>query len=408
MKKLENIKIYLNIIASFIIMLCIGSVYSWSIIASKLIKDYNFFTWQTQLIFSMIICIFPITMIFSGKLSNKIKYNYFGYISAILFFAGYFLTGISKGSFFIILLTFGIIVGIATGLGYWVSLTSPVQLLPSKKGLITGIAAAGFGLGSAIFSEFSEFFLIQNNNIMDFLKTVGIIYGLIILIFSILIFDKKRSVKEKIDNNIKNENIENKTSKSNIFYFIKSNNFIKLFIGIFLGTFAGLLIIGNLKIIGENNQISDHILILGISLFAVANFTGRIFWGILSDHVDTSICIFLDLLIQAVSIFSLNYLISSDYLYLIIVFLIGFGFGGNFVLFAKETAQVFGVDKLGLIYPYVFLGYAFAGIFGPISGGLLFDLYKKFDYSIFLASFVSLIGSFIFFLEFINLKKKIN
>ncbi len=29
------------------------------------------------------------------------------------------------------------------------------------------------------------------------------------------------------------------------------------------------------------------------------------------------------------------------------------GFGGNFVLFAKETAQVFGVQKLGLIYPYV-------------------------------------------------------
>jgi OFA family oxalate/formate antiporter-like MFS transporter len=43
---------------------------------------------------------------------------------------------------------------------------------------------------------------------------------------------------------------------------------------------------------------------------------------------------------------------------MILSIFMGFGFGGNFVLFAKETAQIFGVQKHGLIYPYVLLGYA--------------------------------------------------
>jgi MFS transporter, OFA family, oxalate/formate antiporter len=64
-------------------------------------------------------------------------------------------------------------------------------------------------------------------------------------------------------------------------------------------------------------------------------------------------------------------------MYLLLAVLIGFGFGGNFVLFAKETANMYGVMNLATIYPYVFTGYAIAGIAGPLSGGLAFRLLWK-------------------------------
>ena len=91
--------------------------------------------------------------------------------------------------------------------------------------------------------------------------------------------------------------------------------------------------------------------------------------------------------------------------YLIISFLIGFGFGGNFVLFAKETTQIFGVKNLGIIYPYVFIGYAIAGITGPLSGGFLFDLFGSFYYAIILATLMSFMGSLIFLNQFIKSRK---
>jgi MFS transporter, OFA family, oxalate/formate antiporter len=386
-------KKYLTVFASFVIMLCIGSVYSWSIIASELIEVYDFSVFQSQIIFGALIAIFPVTMIFVGQLGRKFQHRNFGYISGVLFFTGYILASYSHGNFLLILLGIGVLAGIATGFGYWVALTSPVQWFPKMKGLITGIAAAGFGLGAVFMSEVSEQIL-KNNDVLHLLKFVGIYYGLIIIVLSNFIF--------KIPENSDNTEIPVKTSN-----LISTKIFKKLFLGIFLGTFAGLLIIGSLRMIGSQTEISNHNLVLGISLFAISNFFGRLIWGFFSDHLGASLSIFLALLFQSISILSLNMFLSSTISYFIIASLIGFGFGGNFVLFAKETAQVFGMKNLGIIYPYVFIGYAIAGIAGPISGGFLYDLSGSYSNAIVLASAMSLAGSFLFLNQFIKEKKTI-
>lgn len=374
---------FLTVLASFIIMLCIGSVYAWSIIASELIDKYGFSLSQSQLVFGTLIAIFPVTMIFVGRLGKKLKHKFFGWTSGLLFFIGYFLASSSDGNFIIILIGIGVLAGVATGFGYWVALTLPVQWFPEKKGLITGISAAGFGLGAVFMSEISEILLNSGYNLLQLFKIIGVSYGLIIFISSNLIsqIQPKYSDSEKLAN-----------AKD----FLNSNKFRTLFIGIFLGTFAGLLIIGSLNIIGSQYNISNHNLVLGVALFAIANFTGRLIWGFLSDLLGANLSIFIALLFQSLSIISLNVFPLSDISYLMIAFFIGFGFGGNFVLFAKETAQVYGVKNIGVIYPYVFIGYAIAGIAGPISSGFLYDLSGSFFYSIILASLMSLVGGLLF------------
>lgn len=373
----------LTVIASFVIMLCIGGIYAWSILASELIEIYKFSASQSQLIFGTVIAIFPITMIFVGQLGQKIKHRYFGYISGILFLIGYLLASYSQGNFLLILTGIGIVAGIATGFGYWVSLTLPVQWFPAKKGLITGIAAAGFGLGAVFLSELSELILNSGYDILQLFKIIGISYGLIIIILSNFIYQVQQHTNS-LDEPPK------------VTHFIRTIVFQKLFMGIFLGTFAGLLIIGSLRIIGGQYEISNHILVMGVAIFALANFLGRLIWGWLSDHVGASLSLFLALLFQSISIFSLNIFNLSGVSYLILSFLIGFGFGGNFVLFAKETAQKFGLKNLGVIYPYILVGYAIAGIAGPISGGILYDFSGTFALAITLAGIMSLMGSLLF------------
>ncbi len=385
-------KKYFTIVASFVIMLCLGSVYAWSIIASELIKNYGFSASQSQFIFGSLIAIFPVTMIFVGRLGKKVKHQYFGYIAGLVFLAGYLMSGFSHGNFILIFIGIGILGGVSTGFGYWVSLTSPVQWFPEKKGLITGIAAAGFGLGAVFMSEVSEFILNKGYNVLELLKIVGLSYGLIIIVLSNFVYQTQDTY---------NGNFE----QLKVSQFINSKIFKKLFLGIFFGTFAGLLIIGSLRIIGGQYDISNHILILGVSLFAVANFLGRLTWGFLSDIIGASLTIFWALLVQSVSIITLNYIPLTDFWYLLISFIIGFGFGGNFVLFAKETAQVYGVRKLGIIYPYVFLGYAIAGIAGPLSGGFLYDVTSSYYSAILLASFMSLGGSLLFLKHYISSRR---
>lgn len=386
-------KKYFTVIASFISMLCIGSIYAWSIVAAELIKHYNFSAAQSQLVFGTVISIFPITMIFVGLLSKKFNPKYFGYISGILFSAGYFLASLSEGKFLPIYIGVGIIAGIGTGFGYWVSLTSSVKWFPDRKGLITGIAAAGFGLGAIFMSEISQLILSNGHSILDFFRIIAIVYGLIIVFLANFIFQNKQA---STDN----------TAPPKVSFFVNSTIFKKLFSGIFLGTFAGFLIIGSLKIIGSQHSISNESLVLGVVLFAMANFSGRLGWGYLSDRIEASLTIFLALMFQALSIISLILFPLTDTIYLILSVLIGFGFGGNFVLFAKESAQVFGIKNLGLVYPYVFIGTAFAGIAGPFSGGFLFDISGTYYYAIILASTMSVLGSFIFLYHFFITQKK--
>lgn len=373
-------------------MICLGGVYAWSLIASELMSVYNFTATQSQLIFGTIIAIFPTTMIFVGQLARKIHTRYLGYIAGFLFISGYMLAGNANGNFMLTYLGLGIIAGISTGFGYWISLTIPVQWFPEKKGLITGIATAGFGLGAVIMSSLSERILLSGKDVLELIQIIGITYGITVIIFSNLIIPKNQ-VSDPVTINIKLKEA------------ITSSIFGKLFFGMFLGTFAGLLIIGSLKIIGEQSNINNHVLIVGVSLFAASNFLGRITWGFLSDYIGANLGIFLALLIQSMAIISFNIFTHTDTTYMILSFLIGFGFGGNFVLFAKETAQVFGMQKLGVIYPYVLLGYAIAGIAGPALGGILFDFSDSFFYAIMLASVMSLVGSLLFLNQFIKSKR---
>ncbi|MBN2964429.1 MFS transporter [Sulfurospirillum sp. T05] len=380
-------KRHVTVVASFVIMLCIGNVYAWSLIASELMREYGFSAFESQIVFGVIIAVFPVTMIFVGQLGKTVKHRYFGYISGVLFFLGYLLASFSQGNFLIVLVGIGVLSGVGTGFGYWVALTSPVQWFPEKKGLIAGIAAAGFGLGAVFMSEISGLMLESGYDVLELIRIIGISYGVIILLFSNFIFQR-----HCLD--------ENKSMRASD--FIKAKIFKKLFFGIFLGTFAGLLVIGSLGIIGSKQGISGHALVLGVALFAVANFTGRLIWGFLSDRIGASLSIFLALLFQSLAIIGLNILPLSPLVYLMFAVFVGFGFGGNFVLFAKETAQVYGVQNLGIVYPYVFLGYAIAGIAGPITGGFLYDVSGSFFYPILLASFVSFMGSVLFLQQHIR------
>ncbi len=79
---------------------------------------------------------------------------------------------------------------------------------------------------------------------------------------------------------------------------------------------------------------------------------------------------------------------------------IGFGFGANFVLFARETATLYGANNLGYVYPYIFLGYGISGIIGPVTGGLIFDLSGSYSLAAYIAAILSITGAIVFLFNF--------
>ena len=378
-------KKYLTVASSFIIMLCLGSMFAWSVIAKELASDFGFSLSKTQLVFGIFFTVFPITMLLAGRMERRTGPKLLAFISAALFMGGYLLSSMSNGSYPLILFGMGVLSGAGTGFGYLAALTTPARWFPGKKGLITGIVVAGFGLAAVSFSLFAENLLNSGFNVLESLRIIGITYGAIVAVMALFVYNPPGygEVKTKID-----------------YSFLKTRKYLKLISGFFMGTFAGLLVIGSLTAIGAQYKIENHILVLGVSGFALANCIGRITWGFLSDYIGANISISLALTFQAISIFLIGHTSLTPNLYLLFAALIGFGFGSNFVLFAKETAQIFGLRDFGSVYPYIFLGYSLAGILGPITGGLLFDLLKSFSLPTAIAAGMSLAGAILF----LNLK----
>ena len=374
---------YKTLISAFFIMLCLGGVYAWSSFAFELQNHYKFTTFQSQLIFGMMIAVFPVTMLFVRRL-KKISSKKLIQFSALLFAFSYIVSGLSKGNFYIIFFSLGILLGIATGIGYLLALTIPMKWFPHTTGLVSGVIAAGFGLASVILPYIIKVCLDMNLSVLNIFVLIGLVYGCIIFVCASYFYEPKQEAK----------NTEIKISE-----FILNKDFQRLFIGIFLGTFAGLLIIGNLKTIGAERIDNLYVLITGISIFSFSNFLGRITWGYFCDYKNNDIVTSTALVLQSISIFFLLKLQGNIYLYLILSGMIGFCFGANFVIFAKQTSQLFGINQIAYIYPCVFLGYALAGILGPTTGAVLNDLFKNFNLSIILAALMSLTGAMIFILK---------
>jgi OFA family oxalate/formate antiporter-like MFS transporter len=384
----------ITIISAITIMLCLGGVYAFSIFVPPLMSSYGLTTTQTQIIFGLTIASFSIAMLFSNKLLVKLGFKKTALLGALLFCLGYIIASISDGNVLILTFGIGLIAGASISFGYVCSLTLIVQWLPNNKGLATGISVAGFGCGAIILSQLVEILLVNGLDVLEIFRLIGIIYGTILILSTLGLSTPVNSASD---------NLEKNTVTLNNSELFKDKRFWALVCGMFAGTFSGLLIIGNLKPIGLYFQIDEQYATLAIGLFAIGNTTGRLIWGYLADTIGTRLAIVLALLFLAFSVILLSVL-STTLGFIILSILIGFGFGANFVLFATGVIHTFSVQRLGFIYPYVFLAYGFAAILGPFIGGWLFDLVGNFQTSMIIAAVVSICG--VLFYAYLTMQKK--
>jgi OFA family oxalate/formate antiporter-like MFS transporter len=360
-----KLKSIFTVFAAVVIMLSLGSIYAWSIYVPHLIEDFDYSASQTQLVFGLFIAVFTVAMVLGRSLLTRFGGRKLILISAVVYTSGYLLVRFFGFGFPVLLTGISIFAGVATGFGYLISISIPVEWFPNKKGLITGVVSAGFGGGAIVESLVVQKLFNADIALPDVFVIVGVSKGLMLLGASFFIHRPDRVLK-----------ISELVPFSRI---LKDESFLRLFIGIFTGTFAGLLVIGNLKPIGGQFSIDETTLVLGITVFSVANFTGRLFWGWLNDFVSGNLLILLSLAMMAVFILMVAILPLTPVLYLFISFAVGFSFGANFVIYANETAHIYGLSNLGKIYPFVFLGYGISGIAGPYTGGVLYDLFGSYQ-----------------------------
>lgn len=371
---------YIVLLASLLLQGCLGGVYAWSTFTPQLMDMYNISPSQTQIIFGATIATFTIVMLFAGPFQNKYGPRITVLISGVFFGIGYLYASLSRGQFVHIFAGIGLLSGIGIGLGYVCPLATCIKWFPKNKGFVTGVSVASFGTGAIVLSLIAEIFLEKGVGVLVIFRWVGFVYAALILISGLLM-----AVPQPIST----------TSQKKAYGKIhKSISFWLLFAGMFSGTFAGLLIIGNLKPIGLNVGLEPFFATLAISTFAIGNGLGRVFWGWALDKAG-KIILPLCLVVLALSISALFFAGIYHAVFIATSLLIGLGFGGCFVIYAAYVGISYGSEAVAFVYPWVFLAYGISGILGPTAGGFFYEKTGSYYPPIAVAVTVALAGAVI-------------
>lgn len=364
---------WLVVAGALAIQLCLGAIYSWSIFVNPLKDDFAYTTTQTQIIFSVALASFAVVMIFAGKWQDKKGPRLVATAGGIVLGVGYILAGYTSGSFIELVLTVGVIGGAGIGLGYVCPIAACVKWFPDKRGLVTGLAVAGFGAGAWIFANVGATF-IESYGVLQTFFYLGVIFLVAVVLGAQLLRNPPECWLPKgwvpPAKKTKKGGSEDSTWQE----MLKTPQYWMLWIMFIFGATAGLMVIGNLKPFGVHSGLDAATAGTAVGVLALFNGAGRITWGWLSDRVGRERAMSLMSLLQGVMMFALMRMGSTSMLLAVASAWVGFNFGGNFALFPSATADYFGTKNMGVNYGFVFTAYGVAGIVGPILGGQVFDL----------------------------------
>ncbi len=162
-------------LAGVCFQMSLGAAYAWSVFRIPLSKEYGWSISQITLTFTISWFFLGIMSFVGGMWMKRIGPRVVALVGGVFWGGGVMLASFSAHRLWWLYLTYGVLGGIGLGTGYIVPITVLVKWFPDRRGLITGIAVAGFGVGS-LFSAPAAGWLMRNVGLMPTFTYLGIVY----------------------------------------------------------------------------------------------------------------------------------------------------------------------------------------------------------------------------------------
>ena len=382
-----------------LIQLCLGAIYAWSAFTGHLVEEpYGFSRVQTQIVFSAGLVSFALWMaLVAGRWQKRAGPRVVALTGGLVLGLGYVVAGLSGTSFWGILVGVGLLGGAGIGLAYVCPVAALLKWFPDMKGLISGLAFAGFGFGALIWIKMTGGFVFGPVDLTPgwqgffgmgwSVNQVFLLYG---ILFAALVALGSRAMVNP-PAGYRPAGWTPPTGEAALLsggvdfserQMVATPQFWTMFFIFLVGATSGLMVIGIIRLFGgealaaRGMSASDALLVTGTAMglfYALANGFGRILWGKVSDVIGRRNALALMTAIQGVTMIAFLYAAGSEIGLYVGATIIGFNFGGNFPVIAAITADYFGNRNVGTNFPLVFLAYGVGGSVGPILGGIAGD-----------------------------------
>ena len=365
----------LLILASIILSLCIGSIYSWSIFILPIQELTNFSIQTIQMIFCLTIFTLGTTTSFASSIIMRMKPYKAALIGSILFSLSMIYTGLIllySPNLLNLYIVYGICLGIGVGIIYLIPIPLLLQEFPKNPALGSSISILAFGFGSAIFVPLTNLF----SSITDAFIYIGIFYGIFMIIASLLLKNKTFIINNKINDN-------SLTPKQ----AIKTKEFYYIFLMLFINISVGLALISIASPLG--NELSLNAALI-VSIIGLCNGFGRPIWANIADKFGY-IQVYKMLFITQIICILLLILNIHTFITLFAIFCIASCYGAGFSCCPALISYIFGKQYAGEIFGKILFAWGLASI-SPFFVIYLYSIFNSYYISIILLSSLYFIG----------------
>ena len=401
------------IAGALIVQVVLGTVYAFSVFVKPLEVEFGWDRTTTQWAFSIALAAFAISMIPAGRLQDLIGPRKVASIGGILLGLSFLLGAllVSETRPWSLYLTYGVIGGTGIGFAYVCPIAASVKWFPDKKGLITGLAVAGFGAGALFFAGPASALLLPPGDGGEALglsqillvglgivkgdgfgigwKAFFVLHGLVGGAAVLLGASLLRNPPEGWAPPGWQPSTAVLRAQRDLEWreMLATPLACMLWLTFIFGATSGLLAIGQWKpmmssVLGDATFAPQWMGGFGrfvepVGILAIFNAIGRVFWGKISDIIDRPRAMMMMFLAQGMA-FMILVSAQTPLTVFVASAWVGLNFGGNFALFPSATADYFGTKNLGINYGWIFTAYGVAGILGPVVGGVLFDATERY------------------------------
>lgn len=370
------------------ILLCLGTVYSWSIFRTPLEKELGISATASLLPYTFVLVFYAVLMPIAGFYIPRIGTRVTTAIGGVVVGLGYILSSFAT-QIGILTFTYGVIAGTGVGITYGVPMIVMSRWFPDKKGLAVGLTIVGFGLSPLITAPLANQ-LISAYTVRPTLRILGIAFTAIILAIALTMKLPPQGWQPR-------QAGASPKSGATLAYperLLKSRSFYGLWICYAIGALVGLSAIGISSPVGEEIiQINPTVAAGSISLFALFNGVSRPLFGWLSDRFKPHyIAIFSYVLILIACILMVNARTGQVATYLVAFCLFWFCLGGWLAMAPTITLRFFNPDQYAQNYGIVFTAYGVGALMGTLVTGRIRDLFGTYNYVFYPMAVLAMIG----------------
>jgi OFA family oxalate/formate antiporter-like MFS transporter len=351
--------------AGILLQVALGAVYAWSVFRKPLAAQFHWTIAQVTLTFTICIFVLGIAAFFGGLWNDRSGPRVVAVTGGVLYGLGSILASFCNGNLTWLYLSYGLIGGIGLGFGYIIPVSVLVKWFPDKRGLMTGVAVGGFGVGALITAPVATH-LIQSVGVMTTFAYLGMAYLIVCVIAASFMQNPPPgyspagwvpSVTQKARVSSRDFTLKEALS---------SWQWWALWLLLFLNTTAGISVISQeAPIFEELGKVTAIVAAGMVGIASIGNAFGRIFWASMSDLLSRRYTFLVMFLLQA-ALFWLFPSITGTVPMTIVAFVILMCYGGGFGTMPAFAADYFGPKFVGPIYGLMLTAWGTASAFGPL------------------------------------------